>query len=162
MTGTSTENEVYATLEWKGPFTWSYAPPDGLFSQECAKSSGVYLVTAPWNDGYVVWIAGITSRPFVQRFWEHTKEFLSGVYNILDADELTQCRRVQLWHGLWYRKDRFHRLDEFRARYLELAPHIARLLNSLRVFVAPTTLEMRFLERIEASIMDCLEAAGPC
>jgi hypothetical protein len=90
-----------------------------------------------------------------------SKEFLSGAYNILDADELMQCRRVQLWHGLWYRKDRFERLDEFRSRYLELAPHIDRLLSTLRVFLAPTTLEMRLLERIEASIMDRLEAAGP-
>ena len=158
MTAPSPESELHPTLEWKGPFTWSYAAPDGFFSQECVKESGIYLMTAPWNHGFVVWSAGITSRPFAQRFWEHTKEFMSGAYNILDADELVQCRRVQLWHGLWYRKDRFARLDEFRARYLELAPHIERLLNTLRVFVAPTTLDKRLLERTEAAIMDRLEA----
>jgi hypothetical protein len=66
-----------------------------------------------------------------------------------------------LWHGLWYKKDRFQRLDEFRSRYVELAPRVDLLLSTLRVFVAPTELKIRFLERIEAAIMDCLEAAGP-
>jgi len=148
-------------LEWKGPFIWSSGGSDSLFSCDYAQASGVYLMTAPWNDGYLGWSAGITARPFAQRFWEHTKEFLSGTYDVLDADALVKAQRVMVWHGLWYKNDRFRRLDEFLVRYAEIAPYAVRLLNTLRIFVAPADCKQRLLERIEAAVMSALYSAGP-
>ena len=161
MTDMSAAAQAETMLEWKGPFTWSGSGPDGLFSSEYAKATGAYLMTAPWNDGYLIWGPGITVRPFAQRFWEHTKEFLSGTYNVLDAAALVQAQRVMVWHGLWYRKDRFGRLDEFLTKYAELAPHVVRLLSTLRIFVAPMNCEKRLLERIEAAVVSALYSAGP-
>jgi len=161
MTVTSTEALGGIVIDWKGPFRWCNGGPDGFFSSEYARASGVYLMTAPWNDGYLVWGPGITARPFAQRFLEHTKEFLAGTYNILDASALVQGQRVLLWHGLWYKKDRLARLDEFLARYADLAPHVAQLLSTLRIFVCPMSCEMRLLERIEAAIVNALYTAGP-
>ncbi len=68
-------------------------------------SSGVYLVGAEYSAGFLIYSAGLTTRPFARRFFEHTREYLTGIYTILDSAALVRGERKGVWHGLWYGED---------------------------------------------------------
>lgn len=150
-------------VEVLGPFSWM--PSDSsdapcLFTAPAGRLSGVYLWTAPRPDGYLVYCVGYTTRPFVQRFRSHTREFLAGTYNVLDAAELLAGRRKQVWHGLWFKKESLHRLEEFFSRSAEITAHTRELLRTFRVFFIPVDAPRRVLARMEAALMNQLYA-GP-
>ena len=64
-------------LRWEGPFGWPGLDPvellTSLADSPVASSSGVYLWTVEYLDGFLIYAAGITRRPFVRRFREHTR-----------------------------------------------------------------------------------------
>lgn len=50
-------------------------------------------MTVPWNEGFLICVVGHTARPFGQRFWEHTKDYVAGTYNLLDVEALQRGQR---------------------------------------------------------------------
>lgn len=86
---------------WSGP----YASP-GFESQNglppLPKHSGVYLLTFPYQDGFLIYTAGVTRRPFRTRLNQHKRECLRGAYNVLDPVQAGNGIRSEIWHGWGY------------------------------------------------------------
>ncbi len=151
-------------LNWHGPSRWP-----GLAHQGCyedlegagiASDCGVYLWTVEHEGGFLIYTAGITRRPFRERFREHTREYQSGVYTIFDVPSLMRGERKKIWPGFWYRKRPPALEQEYERRKPELIVALDALLSAYRVFVAPLPPVPRVLKRVEAGIMNALYAAG--
>jgi hypothetical protein len=153
-------------LRWEGLFRWpghsfqgeAKSLDDAMMVSRC----GVYLWTVEHCDGYLIYTAGITCRPFVKRFREHTRAYLNGVYTIFDVPSLREGIRKEIWHGFWFKKRSIEKQKAYESRADELRMAANELLLNYRVFVAPVDPMRRLLERIEAAIMQTLYAAiGP-
>ena len=143
-------------LLWSGPYSWpDFEATNGL--PGLPVFGGVYLQTAEYEGGYLIYCAGVTGRPFRERFIEHTKCYLAGEYTVLDITALQQGRRAEIWHGWGYA--RAHRA-EFAARQAEICAAANQQMAGFRLFVAPVG-DRRIRERLEAAIMNCLYAAPP-
>jgi hypothetical protein len=148
-------------VEVLGPFAWLKSEGDHtpwLFDAPEARRCGVYLMTAATQAGWIIFWVGQTSRPFRERFATHSREFLAGTYNVLDATELQTGRRTVRWYGLWWRKGSPERYDEYLAQAGDVAVHTRALLRAARVFFIPLDPNKRILARIEAAIVNTLYA----
>lgn len=146
------------TLDWQGPFGWPGREPIGLGSVPDA--AGVYLLCFPYAAGFLIYSAGVTSRHVATRLREHTREYESGRYTILDPDAVASGVRTEIWHG-WAEARRPERVAEFVARRDELVRAVHRQLAAFRVFVAELAAEARLPNRVEAGVMDALYSASP-
>jgi hypothetical protein len=162
------ENDTPSVIEllWEGPFRWpSFRYEDDAVRLEetsIGLKCGVYLWTVEHSDGYLIYAAGVTRRPFVERFREHTRAYLTGVYTIFDVPSLKRGIRNEIWHGFWFKQRSAEKQDEYNNRSEELRLAANELLTNYRIFVASVESGRRLLERIEAAIMNCLySAAGP-
>ena len=146
-------------LTWKGPFRWCGRNETVVFNQPEAKLPGIYLFTFPHENGYLIYAAGLTNDSFNSRIFDHTKHYMSGVYNILDSKRASAGERVELWR--WsgysgYSEERWKRLNSFLQSYPKHARQVRAQLNAMRIFLAPLSARRRVLARIEAAIMDLL------
>jgi len=104
------------SLPWSGPYSWpDYEATNGL--PVLPTFPGVYLWTAKYESGYLIYCAGITGRPFRKRFEEHTECYLAGCYTVLDIAALQQGQRCEVWHGWGYARS--HR-EQFAERQSEI------------------------------------------
>jgi hypothetical protein len=95
-------------------------------------------------------LAGITKRPFSQRFREHTGKYLSGDYTILDPAAANKGKRLELWHGWgWTEPKR----ELFQAGKEIIQGAATEQMKAFRLFVAEVEEDNRLPERIEASVM---------
>jgi hypothetical protein len=115
-------------------------------------------MTFPYQDGFLIYAAGLTRRPFRERFGQHRREYLRGAYNVLDPVQAGNGVRSYIWRGWGYW--RAHS-DEFAARRSEIQAAVTRQLAAFCVFVADMDLQGRAPERLEAAIMGALCAAAP-
>jgi hypothetical protein len=154
----STKEDIYGfDVFWNGPFSWpKFEEKSGLPS--IPKSSGVYLQTFRYLNGYLIYSAGITRRPFPVRFREHSRSYMNGDYNVLDPSKAEQGVREEIWHGWSYAKT--HR-SQFEERKLEIQEAVKEHLARFCLFVAEIGTERRLLERIEGSIMKHLSEQPP-
>lgn len=151
-------------LVWQGPFGWPgvrlEADVRDLGDSEFADYSGVYLWTVGYDLGFLIYAAGITSRPYRVRFREHTRAYRRGIYTVFDASSLTRGQREVVWPGFWFG----HRSVSAEREYAEREPAIQaateRLLAVYRLFLAPIEASPRLLQRVEAAIMNSLYLAG--
>jgi hypothetical protein len=61
-------------LFWSGPHAWpGFESQNGL--PPLPKHSGVYLWTFPYQDGFLIYAAGLTRQLFRQRFGQHKREY---------------------------------------------------------------------------------------
>ncbi|PML07186.1 hypothetical protein BCT86_09920 [Vibrio breoganii] len=140
------------TLNWTGPYSWpGYENINGL--PPLPEQKGVYLQTFEYNDGYLIYAAGITRRLFKARFKEHSRAYLNGEYNVLDIPSVQSGIRNEHWHGWEYA--RTHR-DEYESRRSDLTPLIQHQLASFRIFIVNLGDESRVHERIESAVMKTL------
>jgi hypothetical protein len=85
-------------ITWTGPYGWpgfemeSSLPP-------IPKLPGVYLQTVKYKNGYLIYAAGLTRRPIPVRFREHTHQYMTGNYNVLDISRMHRGVRKVIWHG---------------------------------------------------------------
>jgi hypothetical protein len=140
-------------VEWRGPFGWPKF--DGKL-KPVPKSPGVYLLTVEYQSGYLIYAAGITRRPMPERFREHTREYMNGIYNVLEIAAMKAGFRREIWHGLWLGKHPRERLAEYKNRRLEIQEAARKQLAGFRIFTADIGTRPRILERFEAAIMDAL------
>lgn len=139
-------------VEWRGPFSW---PKFESKSQlpSLPRLSGVYLQTFKFQDGFIIYSAGLTRRPVAKRLREHTRAYLKGEYNVLDIASAQQGIRKEIWHGWGYARS--HQ-GEFEANKQVIVEAADRQLASFCIFIADLNDEPRMLERLEAAIMDAL------
>jgi len=140
-------------VEWLGPFGW---PKFEGKLKPVPQKPGVYLLTVEYQDGYLIYAAGITRRPMPKRFREHTREYMNGIYNLLDIVAMQSGFRKEVWHGLWMGKQPLKKLAEYKERKPEIQKAVRNQLAGFRIFTADIGTEPRILERLEAAIMDAL------
>ena len=134
-------------IVWQGPFSWSgYENQNGL--DKIPDIDGIYLWTFKYEQGYLVYCAGIT-KSTKKRFRQHTLEYKSGNYTVFNVTEAEKGKRVEIWRGWSYAKA--HR-EEFNERKEEILSAVERQLNSFSVFIAQMS-DKRERARFEAAIM---------
>jgi hypothetical protein len=148
VTGNIDTFEVF----WDGPFSWPNFEEENRLPS-IPPSPGVYLQTFEFQDGYLIYAAGITRRPIPMRFKEHTRNYMNGEYNVLDPLKAERGVRKEIWHGWGYA--RAHH-DQFEENKYEIQQAVKRQLARFRIFIAEVSTEQRIPERIEASIMNHL------
>ena len=84
---TPIKDKIAIDIEWKGPYAWPKFETESNLPA-IPKHPGVYLQTSTYENGYIIYAAGITRRPIPQRLREHTRKYLSGDYTILDMDAM--------------------------------------------------------------------------
>jgi hypothetical protein len=120
------------TLEvtWNGPYGWpGFERANNL--RPIPHMPGVYLQTFEYQNGYLIYAAGITRRPVATRFRDHTRKYMNGEYNVYACG---------------------HR-EEFEERKSMIVDAVYKQLAEFRIFVADVGIQPRILERIESSIM---------
>ena len=134
-------------VDWKGPYC---LPTFQAESQlECFPDiPAVYMFSFPYANGFVMEATGVT-KSTKRRIATHLREYRKGNYNILDMKAVSECKRVEVWHGWGHsKKDR----DEFERNREYYDKAIQDQLKTYRIFVAEID-DKRIRERIEASIM---------
>ena len=140
-------------IDWLGPFGWPMF--EGKL-KPVPKKPGVYLLTVEYQNGYLIYAAGVTRRPMPKRFREHTREYMNGIYNVLDIVAMQSGFRKEVWHGLWMGKHPREKLAEYKERKPEIQKAVRDQLAGFRIFAADIGTAPRILERLEAAIMENL------
>ncbi|MDT8380153.1 MAG: hypothetical protein RQ739_14805 [Desulfotignum sp.] len=139
--------------DWDGPFSWPNFESENGLPTIPLHSTGVYLQTFEYQNGYLIYAAGITRRSVPVRFKEHTRHYMNGDYTVLDPLAAERGIRKEIWHGWGYAK--VHR-DQFEENKVEIQEAVKKQLAKFRVFYANFRNEQRLLERVEAAIMNFL------
>lgn len=146
-------------IRWTGPYAWPTFETDSVLPA-IPKHPGVYLWTSEYEDGYIIYAAGITRRPIPIRFREHTRKYITGDYTILDMAAMSRGVRKEIWHGWGWTPEKRRDYEQHKR---DLVVGARRQLAAFRVFVADVGTAPRLLERIEAAIMIALyEQPSPC
>lgn len=146
------EKSLEISVIWNGPFGWPG------FESICSldqlpNACGIYLQTFQYNNGYIIYCAGITRRTFIRRLKEHTRKYMDGKYNVLDVKSAQEGKRKVIWKGWEY--ERAHR-DKFEKNKTKILLDAIKQLAGFRIFIAQLSTKERILERFEASIMNNL------
>jgi hypothetical protein len=139
-------------LVWSGPYSWPGFETESSLAPLPAQP-GVYLMTVDYQDGYLIYAAGLTRRSIRQRLGEHTRKYMSGDYNVLEITAMQQGIRSEVWHGWgWSAEKRI----EFEQRKSCILAAARKQLAGFRIFTVHVGTEPRLLERLEAAIMKSL------
>ena len=142
-------------IEWLGPYGWPKLEGD---LPSIPEVSGVYLMTVEHQHDYLIYAAGLSRRPMPVRFREHTREYMNGIYNVLDITSMKKGIRKEVWHGFWMTKKRSpQKQKEYETRRLIINKAVHKQLAGFRIFVAKIGTRPRILERLEAAIMKNLD-----
>jgi hypothetical protein len=137
-------------VKWVGPFSWpKYEHLTKLGS--IPDVQGIYLLTFPYHEGFVLYCAGITNST-KRRLQDHTREYRKGNYTVLNVNHAIKGEREEIWHGWEYAKA--HR-DEFENNKNDILQAAENQLLSFRVFIAEMQ-DIRKRERMESAIMNHL------
>lgn len=149
-------------LDWKGPLVLRGSDERLFLHSQVVNLAGIYLFTVNYRGGYLVYMAGWTTRPFKKRLNEHINAYKKGTYTIFDPKSLQNGKRVEVWHGMWTKKatNTPKMKKMFQVRHRELEPTIESLLSTFQIFLAPLNVERRALARIEAAIMNMLYSSS--
>jgi hypothetical protein len=139
-------------INWKGPFSWpKFEKENGLPS--IPKEPGLYIQAVDYNEGYIIYCAGISRREIPVRFREHTRTYLKGDYNILDIELMQQGIRKVVWQGWNWTEAKKEKFEKNRDSLIKAAN---QQLSSFRIFIGDIGLESRLLERLESKVMDSI------
>ena len=141
---------------WQGPFSWpGYEKYNSL--KALPDGSGVYLLTFRYNDGFLIYCAGLTNS-FINRFKQHNREYFKGNYTVLNVSYAEKGIRKEVWHGWTYAKS--HR-DEFTKNKLHILKYLNKQLANFRIFITEVDDNNRTPDRLETAIMNTLYAQLP-
>jgi len=140
-------------IQWFGPYSFVGDEDENVFTNSLGQKKGVYLLTIPFDEKYLVYYVGETGVSFAQRLLQHVQSYLNGFYRVFDPEEFVRGRKILVWGGMWKTDRRDSKLMcEFLERHSELAPKILRFIEQFRVFLAPVEADKRIRERLEAEI----------
>ncbi len=120
-------------LEWHGSYALRGSDEMLFKNAEVTNKPGIYLFTVKYRNGYLIYMAGYTSRPFKTRLREHIREYQKGTYHIFSPKAFRNGKRTpRVWRGLWTRKssNTAGRKKEFQSRKKTLEPIIEELLEA--------------------------------
>jgi hypothetical protein len=143
----------FMAVTWEGPYLLVPDHQQSVWHADAAGRHGLYLVTVEHEQGYLIYFAGLTTRPFRRRFREHVRAYRSGVYTVFDAQAFQRGQRVKIWPGFWFGKRPEALVKEYANRCAEIQAAVEELLRAYRVFFAPLEVPARTLERVEAALM---------
>lgn len=146
-------SKLQIDANWNGPYGWPGMNQD---LPALPAMPGVYLLTIDFDGGYLIYAAGITRRPLQKRFREHTRAYLSGIYNVLDINAMQRGVRKEIWHGFWTRERLPDKKREYLRRKIEINKAVCNQLRGFRIFAANIGTQPRLMERLEAAIMNIL------
>jgi hypothetical protein len=129
-----------------GPFGW---PRFEAGLPPLPPVRGVYLQTVDYQDGFLPYSVGITTRPVRKRFNEHRLKFVSGCYNVLDVTYANRGIKKIVWKGWGWTPEK---RAEFDARRSEIADLSEQQLRATRIFTMDLGSSQRLLERLEGTI----------
>ena len=87
MSYSAAHNRKGLDIVWTGPYGW---PGYSLDLPTVPRHSGVYLQTVEYRSGFLVYAAGFTRKTFSARFTQHTRQYLTGGYHVLDIAAMQQ------------------------------------------------------------------------
>jgi hypothetical protein len=132
---------------WQGPFSWpGFEQTNAL--EIIPDIAGVYLFTFEYKGGYILRSAGNTNS-MKRRFSQHTREYRSGRYTVLDVEAANNGERKEIWHGWSYAKAHH---DEFLCHKDDILKSVEHELASYRLFITPIE-DKRKQERLEFAII---------
>ena len=143
-------------IELLGPY--ALYGPHSLFLQSESEKFGIYLWTIPFEGKYLVYYVGETGVTFADRFLDHTKSYLHGLYRIYDPTEFVKGKKKLVWEGMWKKEleNPTIRIVKFMERYSELSRAVYELLGLFHIFLIPLNSNRRIRQRIEAKIAEVL------
>lgn len=139
-------------IQFKGPFFFTSLEGPSIFTAPVGSEAGVYLWTVPYRQGgHIVVYVGETGVSFAKRLKEHMTLIMGGSYRFSDVDRMLDGEEKVIWNGTW-RKGTRDKMEEFLAQLTHFAPKIQTYLKSIRIFVAPTTVNVGIRRRIEGAL----------
>ena len=150
--------KLQINADWNGPYSWPKMNSD---LPSLPNMPGVYLFTVDFDGGCMIYAAGYTGRPLQIRFHEHTRLYMSGIYNVLDIDAMRLGIRKVIWHGFWTKERLPDKEHEYVRRKAEIDNAVRHQLFGFRIFVANIGTQPRLMKRLEAAIMDILYEQPP-
>lgn len=151
------EDERVVEIVWTGPYSWPHFETESNLPS-IPNQPGVYLQAVEYQNGYLIYAAGLTRRSIPKRFREHTRKYMDGDYNVLDIVMMRQGVRREIWHGWGWSPEKRAEYEERRTIILGA---VQEQLAGFRIFIADVGTEPRFLERLEASVMNSLYQQPP-
>jgi hypothetical protein len=145
---------VTRNIKWIGPFGWPKF--EGDLPPVPKVPAGVYIWAVEYKKGYLIYAAGITTRPIRQRLLAHGRNYMSGMYFVLDIGAMQTGVRKEVWPGFWTGERSRKKQAEYRQRQTEIQDAAYKQLKGFRVFVAKIGTKRRILERLESAIMENL------
>ena len=139
-------------LKIKGPFT--LVGDNSLFDIAEGNLSGLYIFAIKVKNRYLIEYVGITTRNFKTRFLEHIRELLSGGYQLYDMEKLKNNKEFVVWKGR-YGEDPDD-IIAFLNNYKYFSQIIRQQLQEFKIFLIPSKVEKRILERIEGKVYEIL------
>lgn len=134
-------------IHWKGPFSLpKYEKETGLNS--IPDLSGVYLFCFEFEDGYLLYGAGI-SKSIRKRMLAHIREYKKGNYTVFNTDNAKKGIRDEIWHGWKYAREN---RNEFEHNKETILRYVEKQLIAFNIFIGEIS-EKRKRERIEDAIM---------
>ena len=146
------QNAPIIDVFWMGPFAWP-GYEDVASLPPIPMHPGVYLQTFEYEDGFLIYGAGLTRRNIPTRLKEHTRKYLSGDYTVLDLVAIRNGKRKEIWHGWGWTPEK---KQAFESRKSEILKGVRNQLAGFRIFVTDIGTAPRILERLEAAIMNNL------
>jgi hypothetical protein len=126
------------TLKWHGPFSFNrQANLSSVFDCDHARSSGIYLWTVPYKDGFLVYYVGETGATFGVRLKQEYDRFYNGqeyLVHIPDFKVGNPARHVYKPRGAKGVS------PDFAPRQIELRAVADEMLSTMRVFLEPIEL----------------------
>ena len=144
-------------IVFTGPYCWPKLDIERILPN-VPTHPGIYLMTVDFKDGYLIYAAGITRRTIPKRLYEHTVKYMSGDYNVLEAESMQQGVRKVIWHGWGWTSEKRATFEKRKSSILDA---VHNQLACFRIFVANIGTKPRILERLEASIMNNLYQHPP-
>ena len=87
MSYSAARNRKGLDIVWTGPYGW---PGYSLDLPTVPRHSGVYLQTVEYRSGFLVYAAGFTRKTFSARSTQHTRQYLTGGYHVLNIAAMQQ------------------------------------------------------------------------
>jgi hypothetical protein len=145
-------------LDWRGPLALLASGDNYYLNSTAASKPGIYMWAFEYQGGYLIYGAGLTTRPLASRIKEDLRSIRSGEWTVLDGPSAQRGIRQEFWHGMWATYNTPARQAERAARRVEIERAAEAMLGCMRVFLANLPPDKRVLGRVEAAIMSLLYA----
>lgn len=145
-------------LRWNGPFSYSSSRPPSILSSSAAETPGLYVWLVRTTAGPRLHYVGETGLTIARRHVEQFEAYATGRYSVRDGEAFRNGVEVLLCEGTYWGKHSTSRKQSFVDAFERFAPHIARVVELIDVYIAPLAGSQRLRRRLEAGLVNALYA----